>query len=90
MQLRKDIPEIYKWDIGLFKTEEEIEKALKVIEESTENANKYYGKFNNKDIFFDYFYSNLDTYILTHKVKRFNSLLKYVILFLQLFFHILL
>ena len=71
MQLRKDIPEIYKWDIGLFKTEEEIEKALKVIEESTENANKYYGKFNNKDIFFDYFYSNLDTYILTHKLYHY-------------------
>ena len=41
MQLRKDIPAKYKWDIGLFKTQEEIEEALKLIEQSTLEAKKY-------------------------------------------------
>lgn len=71
MQLRKDIPEEFKWDIGLFKTQEEIEKALKTIEESTLNAKKYYGKFNDKEMFFDYFYSNIDKNILISQLYHY-------------------
>ena len=71
MQLRKDIPENYKWDIELFSTEEEIEKALKIIEQSTHNAKKYYNKFNDKEYFFDYFYSNMDTYCLINKLYHY-------------------
>lgn len=73
MKLRKDIPEEFKWDIGLFKTNEEIENTLKLIEESTNEAKKYYGKFNDKEVFFDYFYSNLDKSILIQQLYFYVS-----------------
>lgn len=72
MQLRKDIPEKYKWDIGLFKTDDEIESALKLIEELTNKAPQYYGKFNNPDVFFDFFYSDIEKNI------KINQLYHYV------------
>lgn len=58
MKLRKEIPEQYKWDIELFKTKEEIEEALKAFERLTNSANKYYGKFNDPNVFFDYYYEH--------------------------------
>ena len=71
MQLRSEVPEQYKWDIGLFKTEEEIENALKIMEESTDKASKYYGKFNDPEVFFDFFYSNKNDNILMHKLYHY-------------------
>lgn len=73
MQLRNEIPEEFKWDIGLFKTEEEINVALNAIEESTNEAKKFYGKFNDKDMFFDYFYSNLNKTILIQQLYFYVS-----------------
>lgn len=72
MQLRKDIPEKYKWDIGLFKTDEEIENVLKLIEELTNKAPQYYGKFNNPEVFFDFFYTDIEKNI------KINQLYHYV------------
>ncbi len=78
MQLRKDIPEQYKWDIGLFKSQEEIEQVLSYIEKLTNKAPSYYGKFNNPDVFFDFFYSDLDKtikiYQLYHYVGNMQSI----------------
>lgn len=71
MQLRKDVPEKYKWDIELFKNKEEIEYALKTIEKLTNLAPKYYGKFNDKEVFFDYFYGNIEDNILIHKLYHY-------------------
>lgn len=73
MKLRKDIPEEYKWDIELFKTNEEIEKVLNLIEESTNEAQKYYGKFKDKEMFFDYFHSNVDRTILIQQLYFYVS-----------------
>lgn len=73
MQLRKDIPDIYKWDIGLFKTKEEIEQAISYIEELTNKAPSYYGKFKNPDVFFDFFYSDLDKTIKIHQLYFYVS-----------------
>lgn len=73
MELRKNIPEEFKWNIGLFKTNEEIEHVINLIEESTKEANKYYGKFNDKEVFFDYFYSNLDKTILIQQLYFYVS-----------------
>ena len=72
MQLRKDIPEKYKWDIGIFKTNKEIEDTLALIENLTNKAKNYYGKFNNPDVFFDYFYLDID------KTIKINQLYHYV------------
>ena len=73
MQLRKDIPEIYKWDINLFKTNEEIEQVISYIEELTNKAPSYYGKFNNPDVFFDFFYSDLKKTIKIHQLYFYVS-----------------
>ena len=68
MQQRKDIPEKYKWNTDLFKTNEEIENTLKLIEDQTNKVKNYYGKFNNPDVFFDYFYSDLNNSIKIHQL----------------------
>ena len=64
MKLRKQISEEFKWDIGLFKTEEEINKAFKDLEFLTNEVTKYNGKFTDKEMFFNYF--------LNHKEKSLN------------------
>lgn len=71
MKLRKDIPEQYKWDIGLFKTNEEIENALKTIEKLTSLAPNYYGKFSNPEVFFDYFYGHINETILVNQLYHY-------------------
>ena len=63
MKLRNEIPEKYKWDIDLFKTQEEIENVIKSVEFLTEDVKKYYGNFNNPDMFFDYYFNNLEKII---------------------------
>lgn len=64
MKLRKQISEEFKWDIGLFKTEEEINSAFKDLEFLTNEVTKYNGKFTDKDMFFNYF--------LNYKEKSLN------------------
>ena len=59
MKLRSEIPEQYKWDIGLFKNKEEIERVLSHFEYFTNDVKKYYGKFNDPEVFFDYFYRDI-------------------------------
>lgn len=54
MKLRKQISEEYKWDIGLFKTEQEIEQVFSDIEYLIQELPKFNGKFDNKDKFFEY------------------------------------
>ncbi len=54
MKKRNQIEDKYKWDLELFKTDEEIEKAFAAIEFLTKELPKYYGKFNNPDMFFEY------------------------------------
>ena len=55
MKTRNQIEEIYKWDIGLFKTEKEINSAFSDLEFLTKELPKFNGKFNNKEMFFEYF-----------------------------------
>ena len=76
MKLRNEIPEKYKWDIDLFKTQEEIENVIKSVEFLTEDVKKYYGKFNNPDMFFDYYFNNLEKIINLQKLYHYigNSL----------------
>lgn len=73
MKDRKEIPEQYKWKITSIKNEEEIDLALKTLEENTKNAKKYYGKFNNPDMFFAYFYENINEDILISKLYHYVS-----------------
>lgn len=54
MKKRSQIDEKYKWDIGLFKTDEEIEDAFNAFEFLTKEIPTYYGKFNDKDKFFEF------------------------------------
>lgn len=54
MKKRSEVEEKYKWDIGCFKTREEIENAFSTYEKLIENTKQYYGKFTDKDKFFEY------------------------------------
>ena len=54
MKKRADIDEKYKWDIGLFKTQKEIENVFTTMQFLTDEMPKFYGKFNDKDKFFEY------------------------------------
>lgn len=67
MKLRSEIPEEFKWDIDLFKTDEEIEHVFNVYENYINKSKNYYGKFNNPDVFFDYFLGNEKDLILIQK-----------------------
>ena len=72
MKLRSEIPEQYKWDIGLFKNKEEIERVLSHFEYFTNDVKKYYGKFNDPEVFFDYFYRDIE------KTKEIYKLYHYI------------
>ena len=54
MKKRSEIDEKYKWDLDLFKTDAEIEDAFKAFEYLTQVIPTYYGKFNDKDKFFEF------------------------------------
>lgn len=54
MKKRNEIDEKYKWDIGCFKTQTEIDNAFLTFEKLIEESKKYYGKFTDKDMFFDF------------------------------------
>jgi len=55
MKKRNQIEGKYKWDIGLFKTEEEINSAFADLEFLTKELPKYNGLFTNKDKFFEFY-----------------------------------
>lgn len=58
MKSRNQVDEKYKWTIEGFETEDKINAVFDIIDEMIEKAPYYYGKLNNKDVFFDYFLSN--------------------------------
>ncbi len=58
MKKRSEIEEKYKWDIGSFKTQEEIDNAFKTLEKLTLDCKQYYGKLGNKETFFKYLLSS--------------------------------
>ena len=55
MKTRNQIDNKFKWDIELFKTEQEIKKAFEDLEFLTTEVTKFNGQFNNKEMFFEYF-----------------------------------
>jgi len=57
MKLRKQIDENLKWDLEMFKTQEEIDSAFADLEYLTKEIPNFNGKFTNKDMFFKYFNS---------------------------------
>lgn len=54
MKSRKQIDEKYKWDLELFKTQEEIDKVFNDMEYLTKVLPEYNNKFANKEKFFEY------------------------------------
>ena len=60
MKLRSEIPNELKWDINLFNNKEEINRVLTHFEFFIEDVKKYNGKFNNPDMFFDFYFKNLN------------------------------
>ena len=64
MKKRNQIDEKYKWDLELFKSEEEIEEAFNDLKFLTEEFPKFKNQFTNKDKFFEYF--------LNYKKQRLN------------------
>lgn len=71
MKKRSEIDEKYKWDIGCFKTQAEIDNAFATFEKLIEDSKKYYGKFNDKDMFFDYLTSHEKEEILLSKFSHY-------------------
>ncbi len=69
MKKRSQIEEKFKWDIGLFKTEQEIEDVFKAIEQLTKIIPTYYGKFNDKEKFFEYQTKFKKEFLLIYKLS---------------------
>ena len=55
MKKRSEVDPKYKWKFEIFQSDKEIESAFQTIEELTLEANDYYGKFNDKEVFFKFF-----------------------------------
>ncbi len=55
MKTRNQIPDNYKWDIELFKTDDEIEEVFKKIDEYTKKVVKFNGKLGEKNKFFEFY-----------------------------------
>ncbi len=74
MKDRSEILDEFKWDMGLFKSKDEIEHAFKCLEELTNEVKNYYGKFNDKEVFFDYYSKkNVDRMIEFEKLCFYAS-----------------
>ncbi len=56
MKLRSQIEDKYKWDLELFKTDEEIEKVFAYIEKLTKVLPTYSGKFGDKQKLYEYLF----------------------------------
>ena len=54
MKKRSEIDEKYKWDIGCFKTQKEIDEAFETFEKLIDESKQYYGKLGEKETFFKY------------------------------------
>ena len=55
MKKRNQIEEKYKWDLELFKSQQEIDAAFADLDFLTQELPKFNGKFNDKDMFFKYY-----------------------------------
>ena len=73
MKLRSQIDDKYKWDIGLFKTEEEINSAFEDLKFLTNELPKYNGQFTNKDKFFEFYTKYKPQFINIYKLSFFIS-----------------
>lgn len=73
MKLRSQIDDKYKWDIGIFKTEEEINSAFEDLKFLTNELPKYNGQFTNKDKFFEFYTKYKPQFINIYKLSFFIS-----------------
>jgi len=68
MKKRNQIDEKFKWDLDMFKNDEEIEQVFKTFDYLTKTLPSYYGKFADKDKFFEYFTKYKNEKLLTEKL----------------------
>ncbi len=73
MKKRSEIDEKYKWDIGCFKTQEEIDKAFKTFEKLTLDSKQYYGKLGDKEAFFKYLLTSKKETMLLNSFSHYLS-----------------
>lgn len=71
MKKRNDIDDKYKWEITGFKTQKDIDNAFKCFEEYIDASKQFYGKFEDKDMFFKYLKAYEDNYILINKFSHY-------------------
>lgn len=71
MKKRSEIDEKYKWDIGCFKTQKEIDEAFETFEKLIDESKQYYGKLGEKETFFKYLLSNKKETMLLNKFSHF-------------------
>lgn len=71
MKKRSEIDEKYKWDIGCFKTQKEIDEAFAIFEKLIDESKQYYGKLGEKETFFKYLLSNKKETMLLNKFSHF-------------------
>ena len=71
MKKRSEIDEKYKWDIGCFKTQKEIDEAFATFEKLIDESKQYYGKLGEKETFFKYLLSNKKETMLLNKFSHF-------------------
>ena len=81
MKTRNEIEEKYKWDLDLFKTDEEIEKVFKYIDKLIKVVPEYNGQLGNKEKLYEFWFkfkkerreiSKLSFYIF-NKISEDNS-----------------
>ncbi|MBR6778973.1 MAG: oligoendopeptidase F family protein [Clostridia bacterium] len=68
MKTRDQIEDKYKWDLDMFKTTADIDAVFDTIEKLTKVLPSYYGKFNDKDKFFEYFNNYKDDWLKIEKM----------------------
>ncbi len=71
MKERSQIEEKYKWDLELFKTDEEIEKVFSYIEKLTKILPTYSGKLGNKQKLYEYLFKYKKEEIEINKLQYF-------------------
>lgn len=84
MKLRNEIDDKYKWNIDLFHTDDEIESAFADCKFLIDTLPKYNGKFEDKEMFFEYMtaykkqFSNIYKllYYIQHSLSEDNSNVK--------------
>lgn len=71
MQLRKEISDKYKWNIDSVKNNEDIERILTHFDHFINKANYYYGNFNKPEVFFNFYYQDMDKTIEIDKLYHY-------------------